>query len=264
MFTIPSDLPANTELIIDVSGASGGGTNGGLGGNVIVSLPVNPSQVFIISIGEQGRAWTATSGCPATVGGGGACSGLYSSSGGGATTVTSSQGNIRIIAGGGGGSGSIAQCSGGGSGGGLEGGQACTGSTSPAATQTTGGVGGIGGSGTAENPNNPSCMGVAQNCNGGGGGGGVFGGAGGRGQGGGGGSGFVGGNNVVTQSNTGGRRLGNGLVVFTITRPYKIISVASPTPNPTLQPSMFPTTNILPPSLVSQGNNICYIIISYM
>lgn len=187
-YVIPTNVPPQTAMTIDIMGAQGGGgPNGGLGGRVSVIVPVNPGQIFYVSVGRQGTGSTPgvtasptsmTTSCPACYGGGLGTDGAFS--GGGATSVRSPESSLTVIAGGGGGAGTTINCLFGGSGGGSVGGSPpdCPAGAATGGTQSNGGTGLSQGSRT---------MGGTAGSRGGAGGAGYFGGGSGTNGGGGGG-----------------------------------------------------------------------------
>lgn len=247
-YTVPSNVPPNTAMSIEARGAEGGGAqNGGLGGAVSVIVPVNPGQIFFVSIGKQGIdcSPTVTSSptsmktfCPACYGGACGIDGAFS--GGGATTVWSPEASFTIIAGGGGGAGTNVDCYSGGSGGGSVGGSPdlCPAGTATGGTQLSGGTG--------LNSGSRNKGGLAGN-NGGGGGAGFFGGGSGAlGWAGAGGSSYISGGVVTTVFNKQGVGFGDGQAKFTIPQPFAtpapvIIPTYAPSQIPSASPSLLPT-----------------------
>ena len=98
-WTVP---PCVTSITVSVSGASGGGTAGGLGATITGNILVNPGDIVSIQVGGTGTGMLPTFGG----GGAGQNSNVLNDSyaGGGASSI-SVNGSLIIIAGGGGGTG---------------------------------------------------------------------------------------------------------------------------------------------------------------
>ncbi|MCC2546047.1 hypothetical protein LJY25_06290 [Hymenobacter sp. BT175] len=203
-----------TSLLVDASGAQGGGAasaSGGAGGRVQTTLAVTPGEVLTVYVGGQGSRATASTNPPEGGGyNGGGHGRSFNYGGGGATDLRRGAALVDrlVVAGGGGGAASAA----GGAGGGLTG--AAGGGTFPGqgGTQSAGGAGGQGvGTGS---------LGQGGTGNFSGGGGGYYGGGGGGGGsgsngGGGGGSSFVAAAGSSATTHTPGYRSGNGTVTLT-------------------------------------------------
>lgn len=240
-------VPACVDSIrVDIAGAQGGGANenstignnGGLGGHVLATIPVNPGDSLFIYVGGHGdSAMAPTAGGAGGFNGGDSGATIWGNyaggGGGGATDIRLNDTTLanRVVVAGGGGGGAY-DCSflaeQGGSGGGLKGdsGSHCDPEYALGGTQTAGGAGaiyggyGTGGDGTlgrGGKGGNPSA--------GGGGGGGYYGGGGGSWGGGGGGSGYTepSASNVI---DTNGYEAGDGYA--------KISFIAAPKPTATL------------------------------
>jgi len=138
-WTVP---PCVTSIAVSVSGASGGGTFGGLGATITGNILVNPGDIVTIQVGGTGTGQLPTFGG----GGAGQNSNVLNDSyaGGGASSI-SVNGSLIIIAGGGGGTGGGDVNSSGGNGGcptGIIGFTNYGGGGGPG-TLTSGGIGGI-------------------------------------------------------------------------------------------------------------------------
>ena len=114
-FKVPYNVPDQSIVIVQICGAQGGYSTGGLGGRLVVSFPVYPGEELEIVVGQQGTADLNGGMSPATVGGGGVGQ-AGGGSGGGSSSVTT-YGRYAIAGGGGGGIPSSA----GGPGGGVNG-----------------------------------------------------------------------------------------------------------------------------------------------
>jgi hypothetical protein len=147
-WTVPSGV---TSIQIDSRGAEGGGTYGGFGARVVVTVPVTPGQVLAVMVGGAPTPHTYSAGYNGG-GAGNTYSSTQSGGGGGASDVrTSSALSDRIVvAGGGGGAGGLATSTdGGGGSGGTSTGQTgdagvCIDNPGTGGTQTAGGAGGTG------------------------------------------------------------------------------------------------------------------------
>ena len=259
-WTVP---PCVTSVAVSVSGASGGGTAGGLGATITGNITVTPGDVITIQVGGTGTGTNATYGG----GGSGQISGIGfpSFAGGGASSI-SLNGTVIIVAGGGGGTGGGDTFSSGGNGGcpdGTIGGTNYGGGGGPG-TLTSGGVGGIlwASGGTPSGQNGSLGQGgnggvdlQFGNGPGGGGGGGYYGGGGGGsdnisivsfmgGGGGGGGSSLIpSGSNCIEGNNS-----GNGIISFTFIQSQIVV----PTFNAIPELCQFDTNPSLP--LTSTNN----------
>ncbi|MEI6766678.1 MAG: glycine-rich protein [Bacteroidota bacterium] len=222
-WTVPTCF---NSITVDASGAQGGGSNGGLGGRAIATVPVTGGATLYIYVGEQPTVRPGAGSGGFNGGGqiiampcGGGSDGW---GGGGASDVrTSTSLNDRIIvAGGGGGTGYSGGL--GGSGGGLTGGNGAaswiSGTQGLGGTQTSGGAGGpyngqyagSGSLGQGGDAGPPTTY-----CTGGGGGGGYYGGGGGYVSAGAGGSSYISYPGSTGTSTTAGYRTGNGVVTIT-------------------------------------------------
>jgi hypothetical protein len=199
-FVVPACV---SSLTVDVSGAEGGQSGAGLGGQSQGTLSVTGGEVLYIYVGEKG-------GGPGTNGGwngGGSAGGSDRGGGGGASDIRRSGNTFNdrvIVAGGGGGTHTGGT---GGSGGGLTGGNGSD-NNSFGGTQTQAGTGSC-------CPCPAPVFGIGQDgrcsgCNGSGGGGGYYGG--GACTQGGGGSGYIGG--VTNGQMVNGIRSGDGVVTI--------------------------------------------------
>lgn len=222
-FTVPSGV---TSVTIEALGAQGGGTNGGLGGRAVATVPVTSGEVLNVYVGGMPLAQIGAGG----YNGGGSiiiepCGGGSTNSfpGGGASDVRrgTALGNRLIVAGGGGGQGWSSGL--GGAGGGTTGTDGAAswiaGTHGRGATQSAGGAGGYysGNGGTAPS----GTLGVGGNsapldtyCTGGAGGGGYYGGGGGYVSAGGGGSSYVSYPGNTATSTTAGQRTGHGQITI--------------------------------------------------
>jgi len=233
-YTVP---PAVFSIIVDMTGASGGNSDGlavvntpGNGGRVQTTLTVTPGQVLNLYIGGVGGDGVAGTGGTAGWNGGGdggGAFGLYSGGGGGGGTDIRMGGtalaNRTVIASGGGGAATNTFAGGdhGGNGGGLIGDNGVSGDLLP----TTFGYGGTQTAGGAFGFFAPYIPGVAgslgfggdagSNSAGGAGGGGYYGGGGGCWAGGGGGSSFVLASVTSITTHTAGFQTGNGYITLT-------------------------------------------------
>lgn len=187
-FTVPA---CTDSLELVVSGAQGGGTTGGNGATVTVTVPVNQGDVVEIIVGEAGSCGNNSGGFNG--GGTGHASqdgnANYNSCGGGGASSIIINGNPVVIAGAGGGTGggsTTPTTNNGGDGGcntGATGGNTF-GSGGSGGTQTAGGNGGTPWAGTPPGGSNGSLGqggqgGLWNTASGGGGGGGYYGGGGG-------------------------------------------------------------------------------------
>lgn len=218
--------PCVTQVVVNASGAQGGGPNGGMGGNAVATIPVTPGNTLYVYVGGQPTIQLG----PGGFNGGGATLALPCGGGsdgypgGGASDVRSST-NINdrmIVAGGGGGGGWSSGL--GGAGGGTNGSDGAAswiaGTHGKGGTQSAGGLGGyytgnsqsagsgsLGQGGDAGPPNTY--------CTGGAGGGGYYGGGGGYVSAGGGGSSYISYPGSTSTSTTAGTRSGNGIITIT-------------------------------------------------
>ncbi|GAB5418196.1 MAG: hypothetical protein Crog4KO_28270 [Crocinitomicaceae bacterium] len=228
-WTVPTCV---TSLTITVSGAQGGGSNGGNGAVITGTITVNPGDVITMDVGAQGGTGPGSGGYGG--GGTGQPSSLgWPSGGGGGATTFSINGNLTVVAGGGGGTGGGDSFSNGGAGGCPTGGSGVSpfGTGGTGGTTTAGGNGGppwTAGGGTGANGSQGQGGAGGADVNfgtapGGGGGGGYYGGGGGGsdnigitafigGGGGGGGSSLV-----PAGLNCGQTGFGNGSVTITYT-----------------------------------------------
>jgi hypothetical protein len=207
-FVVPDRV---RKVKIEVWGAQGGGTKGGLGGKSLGILDnLKGGDKLYVYVGGKGGEAGSTSNCGygrASVGGwngGGTGSGgnVGGGGGGGATEIKTFIEDRIIVAGGGGGEGHYNVSSFGGKGGG--GNYACGNGDN---SKTSSGKGGVCGNRTGAIGSNGSCY------NGGGGGGGYKGGTGGGDcAGGGGGSGYIG--DVKNGDGESGVREGDGLAMI--------------------------------------------------
>ena len=232
-WTVPSGI---TRIQVDVYGAQGGGEGGGgLGGYVSASIPVTPSQVLYVYVGQQVSGPAAGSAYN-----GGGNSGKYARNiagpGGGASDIRISSNDMTarfVVAGGGGG---VGTCGTGGAGGGISGGNGFCTSGDGGLRYGYGGLstaGGQGGGGSADR-GGPGILGGGGDgtWDGGGGGGGYFGGGGGGnidyngyyGGGGGGGSSYLSSTGELI-TNQQGVRTGNGVVIITPTSNSQVSSI---------------------------------------
>lgn len=185
-------VPACTDSIqVVVSGAQGGGTTGGNGATVTVTLPVDQGDVVEIIVGEAGSCGNNSGGFNG--GGTGHASqdgnANYNSCGGGGASSILINGTPTVIAGAGGGTGggSTAPTNNNGGAGGCNQGAAggnTFGSGGTGGTQTAGGIGGTPWAGTPPGGDNGALGiggqgGLWDTASGGGGGGGYYGGGGG-------------------------------------------------------------------------------------
>ncbi|MCC7302332.1 MAG: T9SS type A sorting domain-containing protein [Bacteroidia bacterium] len=250
-------VPANVySVTIDVRGAQGGSAtnlnqmptvgNGGLGGQVLATIAVNPGDILNIFVGGTGDSDGLTLSCFNAAGGyngGGTGKGGYNSynynagGGGGASDIRLNGSALadRIFVAGGGGGGCCSGCTGagtdGGAGGGLNGGDGqnssccvnqnngkggtqsiggAPGAWCGSCTNATSGLLGTGGRGQ----DSASCSGGVTCGSGGGGGGGYYGGGGGGNGPGGGGSNYASPNATAVTHNQ-GVNTGNGSVTIT-------------------------------------------------
>ena len=260
-WTVP---PCVTSVAVSVSGASGGGTAGGLGATITGNILVNPGDIVSIQVGGTGT------GMLPTFGGGGAgqnSNGFNDSYAGGGASSISVNGSLIIIAGGGGGTGSGNENSYGGNGGCPNGtiGETNLGGGGGPGTLTSGGVGGFlwasggtqsGQSGVLGQGGNGGIDVTYEIGPGGGGGGGYYGGGGGGsdnfnftqfgGGGGGGGSSLI-----PIAFNCIGNNNGNGAISFTFIQSQIVVTTFNQIPplcqndvNPIL-----PTTSTNNPSV---------------
>jgi hypothetical protein len=260
-WTVP---PCVTSVAVSVSGASGGGTAGGLGATITGNILVNPGDIVSIQVGGTGT------GMLPTFGGGGAgqnSNGFNDSYAGGGASSISVNGSLIIIAGGGGGTGSGNENSYGGNGGCPNGtiGETNLGGGGGPGTLTSGGVGGFLWASGGTQSGQSGVLGQGGNGGidvtygigpGGGGGGGYYGGGGGGsdnfnftqfgGGGGGGGSSLI-----PIAFNCIGNNNGNGAISFTFTQSQIVVTTFNQIPplcqndvNPIL-----PTTSTNNPSV---------------
>ena len=240
-WTVP---PCVTSIAVSVSGASGGGTAGGLGATITGNILVNPGDIVSIQVGGTGTGQLPSFGG----GGAGQNSNVLNDSyaGGGASSI-SVNGTLIIIAGGGGGTGGGDVNSSGGNGGcptGIIGVTNYGGGGGPG-TLTSGGIGGIlWASGSTQSGQN-GVLGQGGdggidvnfgNGPGGGGGGGYYGGGGGGsdnialvsfmgGGGGGGGSSLI-----PIAFNCIGNNIGNGAISFTFIQSQIVVTTFNQIP----------------------------------
>jgi len=241
-WTVP---PCVTSIAVSVSGASGGGTDGGLGATITGNILVNPGDIVTVQVGETGT------GIAATFGGGGAGQNsnvLNDSYAGGGASSISLNGTVIIVAGGGGGTGGGDTDSNGGNGGCPTGtnGETNYGGGGGPGTLTSGGIGGIlwasggtqsGQSGVLGQGGNGGVDVGFGNGPGGGGGGGYYGGGGGGsdniafitgmgGGGGGGGSSLI----PIAFNCISGNNNGNGAVSFTFIQSQIVVTTFNQIP----------------------------------
>ncbi len=225
-YVVPSCV---TSIIVDASGAQGGGPNGGLGGRAIATVPVIPGATIYIYVGGQPtvRPGAGSGG----FNGGGAiitmpCGGGTNDGwgGGGASDIrlTPALTDRMVVGGGGGGTGWSSGA--GGAGGGLIGSDGApswiVGTQGFGGTQSAGGAGGFYSGNGQSAPSGTLGQGGDANpvntyCTGGGGGGGYYGGGGGYVSAGAGGSSYISYPGSTSTSTTSGFRSGNGIVSIT-------------------------------------------------
>lgn len=233
---VPSGV---STIFVQIAGASGGNTNGGLGESITATIAVSPGDALQIYVGSRGTSSNSSSNS-AAVFGGGALGSRFSGAGGGASDIRVGSFSLaeRILVAGGGGGGSVSGAGGNaGSAIGLSGISGYTGATGGAGgTQSGGGLGGTGASACGNQAGANGTLGsggagATASAGGAGGGGGYYGGGGGGSgcnpSGGGGGSSFADPNKVsfVTYGNVSTRS--DGFVKITYTLAFQTSVVLS-------------------------------------